>query len=130
MMDYYPKKTPLPRDIYNRVLWLVRGYDRMAEEVEAMVTKSKTDEPTGGGGTSDPTATAAARRERTRADIKAIDDALKTVPEEYREVVFKSIKDRRPMRSFPAYDYAAQKTWSTWRLRFIYRVAVNKGWWA
>ena len=131
MSDYYPKSTSLPRDVYNRVLWLVRGYDRIQEELELLALPEglQNDGEPRGTGTSDPTVVAAIRREKLWDDIHAIDTALETVPAEYREVVFLSIKDMRPMRSYPGYDYAAERTWKRWRGRFMAEVARNKGWW-
>lgn len=132
MSDYYPKSERLPRDVYNRVLWLVRGYDRIKEEADSLLTQdgAKTDGEPRTGGPGDPTVQAAIRRERLMDDVRAIDNALHLIPEEYREIVFKSIKDMRPMRTFPGYDYAAERTWKRWRRRFLREVARNKGWYA
>lgn len=129
MSDYYPKKSGLPRDVYNSVLWLVRGYERKKDELDALITQSKSEEPRGAG-RSDPTVQAAIRREKLRDDVQSVEGALMIVPEEYRSIVYENIRDTRPFRTFPAADYAHYQTWKHWRRQFMVEVARRKGWYA
>ena len=134
LSDYWQKSEKkdyhLPRDIYHRVLWLVRGYDRTKEELESLILpQGKTDGESRATGPSDPTVQAAIRRERLLDDFQAVEDARLMVPEEYRDVVFKNVKDIRPFKTFPEFDYAHEQTWKNWRGRFLREVARNKGWW-
>lgn len=129
MSDYYPKTELLPRDIYHRVLWLVRGYDRIKEELDSLIIPEKRDGEARGTGLSDPTVQAAIRRERLMDDFSAIEEARKLIPEEYREEVFLNVKDIRPFHTFPMYDFAHYQTWKYHRRKFIRNVAINKGWW-
>lgn len=128
LSDYYPKSSRLPKEIYNHVLTTVRSYDYMKEAADSLIIMShEGGEP--GGAISDPVLQAAIRRERLLDSIDAIDRALAVIPEEYRSVVFRNIKDKRPFKTFPEYDYAHLQTWKYWRRRFMEQVAINKGWW-
>lgn len=127
--DYWTKSSRLPRDIYNRVLWLVRGYDRTKDELDSLITMDGSHGEGRGQGPSDPTVQAAIRRERLLDDFRAVEDARLMIPEEYRDVVFKNVKDTRPFKTFPEFDYAHEQTWKNQRRKFLREVARNKGWW-
>ena len=129
MSDYWTKSSRLPRDIYNRVLWLVRGYDRTKDELDSLITMDGSHGEGRGQGPSDPTVQAAIRRERLLDDFRAVEDARLMIPEEYRDVVFKNVKDTRPFKTFPEFDYAHEQTWKNQRRKFLREVARNKGWW-
>lgn len=127
--DYWTKSSKLPRDIYNRVLWLVRGYDRTRDELESLITMDGTHGESRSTGPSDPTVQAAIRRERLLDDFRAVEDARLSIPAEYRDIVFKNVKDTRPFKTFPEFDYAHEQTWKNQRRKFLREVARNKGWW-
>ena len=129
MADYYPQGTGIPETVYNRVLAFVRDYDRMTIELAELIqTSGEQDGQPKSKTPGDPTAAAAIRRENLAADIKAIDDARKTIPHEYRDVIFQNVKDRRPFKTFRESHYTHRNTLTKWRTHFIKAVAVRKGW--
>lgn len=128
MRDYYPKTAALPQDVYNKTLWLVRGYDRLKEEAEALAQHSVVnDGQPRGSSVGDPTAAAAERRERIRGDLSAIEGGLEDIPEEYRTVVFDNVARQIPFSKIPEAEYASMKTWSKYRVIFLVGVARRAG---
>ena len=124
--DYLAKKNNpyrMPRSLYRRVLALIRDYDRMRVEVEELILASPNPEGIKGGGPGDPTARAAERIERMQSDVRAIEQALKKIPPEYRKGVFNSV---RYYRAFPV--DADRTTYARHKQKFVYFVAKNLGW--
>ena len=124
--DYQAKKNNpyrMPRSLYRRVLALIRDYDRMRVEVEELILASPNPEGIKGGGPGDPTARAAERIERMQSDVRAIEQALKKIPPEYRKGVFNSV---RYYRAFPV--DADRTTYARHKQKFVYFVAENLGW--
>ena len=124
--DYQAKKNNpyrMPRSLYRRVLALIRDYDRMRVEVEELILASPNPEGIKGGGPGDPTARAAERIERMQSDVRAIEQALKKIPPEYRKGVFNSV---RYYRAFPV--DADRTTYARHKQKFVYFVAKNLGW--
>ena len=124
MRDYQPTKNNpywLPYTLYRRTLSLIRDYDRMAREHEDIPTDKSAG--SGGSGIGDPTGSAGTRSAEISRDLAAVDHALKLVPEEYRAGVWKSAA-----YSLPYPKDADRSTYSRQKRRFIFNVAVNKGW--
>lgn len=132
MRLYIPKYLEMHDQTARLTIQFIRNYDRFQEEAEAMLTANlglRTDgEKTTGSGTPDPTAKTAARREHLLAELKIIDDALKTIPEEYRAVIWSWVKDGIPLYQIEAAAYASERTWYEYKRRFITEVARRKGW--
>lgn len=124
--DYQPQKNNryrLPRELYRRTLATIQDYDRMKREIgDAILASSGMDGPRGSG-IGDPTARAAERIERMQSDVRAIEQALKKIPPEYRKGVFNSV---RYYRAFP-FD-ADRTTYARHKQKFVYFVAENLGW--
>lgn len=127
MRDYQPKqKNPywLERSVYLRVLALVRDYDRMVRDYQAMLYEggAAQDGQPRAHIPGDPVERKVERMEVLWQDIHAIESALMSVPPEYRKsVLHKVISDKWPVdvpvgKNLPGY----------WKKRFLYRVAENK----
>ena len=127
MRDYQPHKNNpyyLPKTLYNRVLAVIRDYDRRREEYNEMLhsSPSPSDGMPRGGTTSDSVADKAIRMEAAWTELHAVEQALMRIPEEYRAGVFDNVRYRC---QFPANTPAHYKTWLYWRRRFVYWVANN-----
>lgn len=117
-----PKEYHLEQSLYLRVLHTVRDYPRMIEKVNEVLY---------GGGSNDgmpkssdvgkPTEKKAIAIAETQDTLNAIDKALKQIPIEYRHYIFENVVYGT---AYPL-DYADKSTWSRWRMRFLYFVAVN-----
>ena len=147
MSKEYVRKKPieysLPPSLYLRVLHTVRDYPRMKQDIgdvlyggssaiyneeyakknkegkveikRAIMPKAKH--------VGKETENKALKVAQTHDTIKAIDDALVKIPQEYRKHIFDNVVDKKP------YPYFANKaTWSRWRVRFLYYVADELGW--
>ena len=108
MRDYQAKRGgKIPERAYRRALWHVRAYPHIVcdldrrEPMDIMV------------------------RMTLERDRVAVESALAEVPEEFRDGILDNILDNVPLERLP---YAADKTWSHWRLVFLKAVAENMHW--
>lgn len=127
MRDYQKSKNNpyyLRRTLYRRMLLLVRDYNAMKTEWEGILEESPapSDGMPRGSGTSDPTLTAAVRRERLGEQIKAVDNALAAIPPEYQKGIWWHAAQGA---YFP--EVAALSTWKRWNARFLFEIAKNLG---
>ncbi len=126
MRYYQPKKKNayiLPQNLYMRVIYLVRDYDRLKEEYKEIVELSRGgDSGPKGGGIGDPTGQAALKASSVGDQINAIEKALRQIPKEYRLGIKKSVMYGT------RYPDSAIATWSRHKARFLYHVAKNMGW--
>lgn len=115
----------LPRTLYHKTQWLIRDYERLKAEYETAgdISAVNYDGMPHGSEAGNPTLRNALKRAEIGSDLKAIDAALRRIPEEYRAGVFESIVYRK---RYP--DTAGINTWKRWRQRFIYFAAYEKGW--
>lgn len=127
---YYPRGLEIPREIYYSTIWFIRGYDRMKEEAEELLTMPpRLDGMPKGNNKSDPTYAAAERRASVLKDIKAIEDALAEIPAAYREAVFENVAHQVPEYKLAISYYSTDSTLQRWRVRFVVGVARNRGLW-
>lgn len=124
MRDYQPKKNSyyMDKTVYKRALAVARDYERMRRDYnDLLYGTSRSDGQPRGGVPSDPTALKAIRMEALRRDMWAIEDAIQTVPPEYRKAVMcKTIHDVWPPgtptgKNLPTY----------WKQRFLHKLAEN-----
>ena len=112
----------LPTTVRNRVIWLIRDSERLQQEADDLLTVASGLSPQirSKGGHGDPVFRAVKKREKNLKRLKAIQDALQDIPEEYREGVFRSIRDRDP---YP--QDADRSTYSRHKQKLIYDIAVR-----
>lgn len=130
MRDYQPSKNNpywLEHTLYRRTLALIRDYDRMKRNHDDIAEQGKSvsniDGMPHGGNGDDQVFNKVADMSVYWEDMKAIEDALQIVPEEYRSGVWNSIMlNRRYPRN------ADPSTYSRHKRRFIWHVARKKGW--
>ena len=105
MRDYQRKrdrKYILPRSVYHRVLWLLRDYDRLLEEL------AETDDN--------------GLMEKCLNEIDVMDQALEKVPVEYQTGIWDNIIHGK------AYPLMADRsTFGYWKSKLIYNVAIDSG---
>ena len=120
MKEYQLKKGEhLPHSVYMQVLWTIRSYKIIELKASSIILEQTSpDGQPRGNGTSNPTESKAIKRELPLKTLKALDDAINIVPEEYRKGVLKNIINREP---FP--EYAHPKTYARWKQKYICEVA-------
>ena len=128
--NYNPKYLKMDVRRKNRIESFIRSYDLLKADADALLQRSKPQDGQPRAHTpGDPTAAAAIQREAILRDIKAIDDAIALIPEEYRKVTWEWVKEGKPLYMCKGSEYASEKTWGLKRRDFLVYVAINKGWW-
>ena len=123
MRDYQRQRNNeyyLPNAVYKQVLWQIRDYYRMREELQRIMDESPPP-PDGmphGSGKGQPVESIVIRRERYADKVRAIDDALEEVPEEYRSGIWQHIVFFKP---YP--KDADRTTYWRWKAKFLFDVA-------
>lgn len=121
--DYQRQKNNkyiLPNAVYHTTLWQIRDYFRMKENAQDILDESPAP-PDGmprSGDIIDQVYIKAHRRAIYIDKIKVIDDAIKTIPEEYRKGIWNNIirGDRYPAD-------AERATYGHYKSKFILKVA-------
>lgn len=116
------KKRIMPREVYYQCLWMVRDIDRLEKIADMMsvLDKHSKEEVVFIADDTEVLVYETIIREAVRR-LNCINDALETIPEEYRKGVIEIIKKVRPF--YP--DTAHENTWNKWKRSFIYRLARN-----
>lgn len=130
MRDYQAQRNNpywLQRSLYRRTLALIRDYDRMKEIHDDIPEQGKSVSDVDGmphsGNLHDDVFSKVADMSVYWEDMKAVEEALNLLPEEYRNGVWNNIvKNER----YP--DDANPKTYRRYKQTFIWHVARNKGW--
>lgn len=128
MRDYQAQKNNpyyLERTLYRATLAVIRDYDRLRAEYDSILSASPAP-PDGmprSTKISDPTGRDAVRRAEMSRKLRAVEDALSCVPEEYRRGVWESAAY---YKRYP--DDADRTTYWRYKARFIYNVAQNLSW--
>ena len=129
--EYVPKYLEMHSETARLTIQLIRNYDRFKEQADDLLALGvgiKTDGQPRGTGTSDPTAQTAVQREKILAEIEAIEQGINSIPEEYQLVVWKWVKEGKPLYQIEESIYASDRTWYEYKRRFITEVARRKGW--
>lgn len=125
-MRHYQRKRDnpyqLPHNVYMQCLYAVRDYDRTKKEMDDILYASPgpSDGMPRGSGTSDPTSSKATKREFLQRRCEDIEQALMTIPSEYR----RGVMNGTMYGCFP--NDANPETYRRWRRRFLYQIAQNK----
>lgn len=113
-----PYKTP--HNLYMRMLYLVRDYERIKAERADILCSSPAHDGQPHTGLSNPTENKAIKLAMLSQDCEAVEKALQDVPEEYRKGIMDNICYGAP------YPYTAHRnTYSYWRTRLLNTVAKN-----
>ncbi|MCQ4637138.1 hypothetical protein NE619_10410 [Anaerovorax odorimutans] len=115
-------KYQLPRAVRMQVIWLVRDYERMKLEYDNAIWTGcgPMDGLPRGNRIGNPTERDALKRIDLSKRIEAIEQALNTVPEEYRKGVWDNLVDRA---KYPI--DAGSATYARHKGKFLYRIAKN-----
>ena len=125
MRTWNPKKSDMPDDVLSAAVGLVKGYERKkAEAADALMASVPLDGMPKGTTPGDPVAHAAIVRENNLADVKAVDAALLSLPEEWRGPIWDVITKGRKYDTIAA----ARGTITIYRYTFLWSVAYYKGW--
>lgn len=81
----------LPHNLYMRMLYLVRDYDRLKSERDDIINALPAPDGSPHTGVGNPTESKGIKLAELRDGCKAIDDALAIVPKEYRRGVWNNI---------------------------------------
>lgn len=121
MRNYQRQKNNpyrLPNDLYKRMRYLIRDYNRMKKEREDILYKSVPSNGIPHSGIGNPTEHKALKLVVIDRECEAIDEALRIVPEEYRKGVLDNICNDSP------YPYVAHRnTYGYWKSKLIYTLA-------
>jgi len=111
------------------VLYTIRDYDRLKQSKSELNLSSGSNlsyKKVDSNHIGNPTEYEAITLYQIDEDIKAIDFALKRIPEEYAAPIFDNIRyGPRCPNWVQNKNYAHKNTWSSYRARFIYNVAKN-----
>lgn len=110
----------LPHNLYMRMLYLIRDYERIKAERQDILHSSPEHDGVPVSGFGSPTEAKAMRMYAIDQECVAVEKALQGIPEEYRKGVLNNICYRSP---FPS--DAGESTYKRWRVRFVYYVAKN-----
>lgn len=120
MRDYRLKTSKLPEHIYLQVRGIVKGYENMLAEYEAIPTESPSppDGQPRGTGISNATMRQALKRADLARKIEAVEAAYSLIPEEYRVGVWENVTKGKPYPS-----YADRGTYWRYKANFYRNVA-------
>lgn len=130
MSEKQLKRLPsyvLPEAVYRQALWAVKDLPRMKEKLQELeevldsMPQAYSGMPHGSGGRpADITALRAGEIAGLSVRIRAIEDSLMTLPEQYRD----SILDKLAY-GVPYPDYVHMNTWKKWQQVYLYQVAMS-----
>lgn len=136
MREYFPKYSEVPKDVYEQVKGILRGYDRLKRERMDALYGSRT--PAGGmpsgSGISDETAAKATKLAHINERLEAIDQTSVAMRGWLGDKVYEGFD---PLKAFWNYDYyncqhkrtdespdgPAYRTWRRYRYRYAGGVA-------
>ena len=122
------KNLVMPDTVYYESIWAVRDLYRMEEQLEilnkeindgAMHTTSIVSDIKTEYEARNPTEDKVLQKAALERRIKAINDAIESVPVAYRQFILDNIILQKAYKCFP------NKFWRIWKQRFLYNVARN-----
>lgn len=123
MRNYQLKKNnpyKLPHNLYMRMLYLVRDYERIRSEREDVIHNSPVHDGQPHSELSNPTEAKGIKLAMLDSECMAVEKALNSIPPEYRKGVLRNICYGEP------YPYTAHRnTYSNWRIKFLHSIAKN-----
>ena len=138
MSNYNPKYLGMDPKLKDYLVSYIRMYDHFKEMADALLENGvgiNMDGQPHGTNTSDPTAITAERREKYLQDIRIIEDSIvdacrdrKGEPQVFFQTgIWQQVKEGRHWREIDGYYFASEKTWWTYKQRFLHEVAIRKG---
>lgn len=125
MRNYQRKKNnpyKLPHNLYMRMLYLVRDYERIKSERSDILYNSPALDGQPHSGLGNPTETKGIKLAMLDTECSAVEKALSNIPQEYRKGIMDNICYGSP---YPI--DADPETYGRWRRRFLYHIAKNIG---
>lgn len=123
MRNYQRKKNnpyKLPHNLYMRMLYLVRDYERIKSERSDILYNSPALDGQPHSGLSNPTETKGIKLAMLDTECSAVEKALSNIPQEYRKGIMDNICYGSP------YPYTAHRnTYSYWRTKLLNTIAKN-----
>jgi hypothetical protein len=123
MRNYQRQKNnpyKLPHNLYMRMLYLVRDYERIKSERADILYSSPPQDGQPHSGLGNPTEAKGVRLAMLDNECLAIENALENIPKEYRKGVMDNICYGTQ------YPYTADpETFGRWRRRLLYNAAKN-----
>ena len=122
------KNLVMPDTVYYESIWAVRDLYRMEEQLEVlkkeindgdMHTTSIVSDVKAEYDARNPTEDKVLQKASLERRIKAINDAIESVPVAYRQFILDNIILQKSYKCFP------NKFWRIWKQRFLYNVARN-----
>ncbi|MBE6850923.1 MAG: hypothetical protein E7504_04165 [Ruminococcus sp.] len=123
MRNYQRQKNnpyKLPHNLYMRMLYLVRDYERMKSERKNILHGSPASDGIPCAGIGNPTENKAIKLASMDSDCAAVERALSGIPTEYRKGIMDNICYGSPYPIDADYE-----TYGRWRRRFLYYIAQN-----
>ena len=138
MSNYNPQYLNIKGDLKDNLESFVRLYDHFKEQADALLDAGvgiSTDGQPHGTDKTDPVAIAAERRERYLADMRIIEESLIDACRDkwgerqpfYEKGIWQQVKESRKWREVDGYYYASEKTWWSYKQKFLHELAVRKG---
>lgn len=121
MRNYQRKKNNpylLPHNLYMRMLYLVRDYERIRSEREDILNGSPPVDGIPHVGVGNPTEQKAIKLAMLGRECEAVEKAIETIPKEYRKGVLRSINDKEP---YPI--TAGEATYRRYKYKLTYMTA-------
>lgn len=121
MRNYQRQKNnpyKLPHNLYMRMLYLVRDYERIRSEREDILQSSPAPDGVPHTGTGNPTEQKAIKLAMLGRECEAVTNAIETIPPEYRKGVLRSIRnnERYPIT-------AGESTYRRYKYKLTYMTA-------
>lgn len=122
------KNLVMPDAVYYQSIWAVRDLYRMEDTIRLiekdiasgdLASTSIVSESTNGYNVSTPTEDIVIQKSSLERRVKAIREALETVPLAYRQFILDNIIRQKSYKCFP------NKLWRIWKQRFLFNVAKN-----
>lgn len=107
---------------------LIQGYDDMVAQLDGLIQKGVIMDGQPHSSTpGDPVGMAVIRRSEKSRAVDTINNALKEIPLEYRDIVFRWVKTGDTLEECGG-EYAHRNTFSRWKERLLLEVATGMGW--
>ena len=122
------KNLVMPDAVYYQSIWAVRDLYRMEDQIKLIdqdinmgdvMSTGIVSEDTNAYNVSNPTEDIIVQKSTLERRVKAIRDALETVPLAYRQFILDNIIRQKAYKCFP------NKLWRIWKQRFLFNVAKN-----